>query len=92
MLHDLNRRAEAGALAPASAAAAVAALDFADRALGLGLQVRRDLTPEESSLVERRLQARARRDFAEADRLRDALAERGVSVKDTKEGQEVGFL
>ncbi len=39
------------------------------------------------SLVRLRSEARARRDFAESDRLRDLLREQGYEVKDTKEGQ-----
>lgn len=41
------------------------------------------------SLLEQRKQARARKDFAESDRLRDEIASLGWTVKDTKEGQEV---
>jgi cysteinyl-tRNA synthetase len=92
MLHESNRREAAGSLAPGDAAAALEVLDFADGALGLGIAVRRALAPEEATLVARRLEARRRRDFAEADRLRVALAERGIAVKDTKDGQDVSFL
>jgi cysteinyl-tRNA synthetase len=37
-------------------------------------------------LAEQREAARSARDFAEADRLRDELAERGWEVRDTPEG------
>jgi cysteinyl-tRNA synthetase len=37
-------------------------------------------------LLEQRRAARARRDWKEADRLRDSLAELGVVIKDSKEG------
>jgi cysteinyl-tRNA synthetase len=37
-------------------------------------------------LIAERAAARARRDWAESDRLRDKLAELGVSLKDTKDG------
>jgi cysteinyl-tRNA synthetase len=40
-------------------------------------------------LAERRQAARAERDFAEADRLRDAIAERGWEVRDAPEGFEL---
>lgn len=36
--------------------------------------------------IEARIQARKERDFAEADRIRDALAEQGVILKDGREG------
>ena len=46
-----------------------------------------DEAPEEvRALADRREEARAARDFAEADRLRDELAERGWEVRDTADG------
>jgi cysteinyl-tRNA synthetase len=39
-----------------------------------------------AELIERRNQARKSRDFAEADRIRDALAEQGIVIKDGPEG------
>lgn len=46
--------------------------------------------PEEVlSLLEQRKQARAKKDFAESDRLRDAVSALGWTVKDTKEGQQL---
>jgi len=39
--------------------------------------------------VELRKQARAKKDFAESDRLRDAIAELGWTVQDSKEGQSL---
>jgi len=41
-----------------------------------------------SILIELRRQARERKDFAEGDRIRDMLADAGVTLKDTKEGTE----
>jgi hypothetical protein len=41
------------------------------------------------SLLEQRKQVRANKDFAESDRLRDAIAALGWNVKDTKEGQQL---
>jgi cysteinyl-tRNA synthetase len=66
-------------------------LDF-DRVLGLAL----DSPPDEpltelpsgaAELLEERAAARASRDFATSDRLRDELAAMGVEVRDTPEGQ-----
>jgi cysteinyl-tRNA synthetase len=45
-----------------------------------------ELDDEIRELVERRDEARARRDFAEADRLRDQLRERGIVLEDTPDG------
>jgi hypothetical protein len=41
------------------------------------------------SFLEQRLQARARKDFAESDRLRDVIAAHGWTVQDSKEGQKL---
>ena len=46
--------------------------------------------PEEVlSLLEQRKQVRADKNFAESDRLRDAISALGWTVKDTKEGQQL---
>ena len=66
-------------------------LDF-DRVLGLSL----DAAPPDAAplpdgaadLLERRATARADRDFAASDALRDELAALGVEVRDTRGGQE----
>ena len=64
-------------------------LDF-DRVLGLGLgmaRVEQPLPPGAAEILERRAAARERRDFAASDALRDELADLGVDVRDTPEGQ-----
>lgn len=38
------------------------------------------------SLLQERLEARKNKNFAESDRIRDALAEMGISIKDNKDG------
>jgi len=63
-----------------------------DRLLGLDLASARaapaaPLEPDLQALLDRRAAARAAKDYAAADRLRDDLAARGVVVKDGKEGQ-----
>ncbi len=45
-----------------------------------------DLTAEEAELVALRDAAKCRRDFSEADRLREQLATRGIQLEDTKAG------
>jgi cysteinyl-tRNA synthetase len=68
-------------------------LDF-DRVLGLDLGVAPSDAPlpdGAAELLERRAAARAARDFAASDALRDELAAMGVEVRDTSEGQETTF-
>jgi cysteinyl-tRNA synthetase len=66
-------------------------LDF-DRVLGLSLDAPADEVPGvlpegAAALLERRAAARAARDFATSDALRDELAAMGVEVRDTPDGQ-----
>ena len=66
-------------------------LDF-DRVLGLDLDapaehVDIELPPGAAELLERRAAARAARDYALSDALRDELAGLGVDVRDTPDGQ-----
>jgi len=62
-----------------------------DRVLGLdlgrGVEAAAELPPGASDLLERRERARAARDYATSDMLRDELAAIGVRVTDTREGQ-----
>jgi cysteinyl-tRNA synthetase len=44
------------------------------------------LDAEVQSLIDERLEARRRRDFARADAIRDDLLSRGITLEDTKEG------
>jgi len=66
-------------------------LEF-DEVLGLGLASEQpraavqEQDPRIDALVAERVAARARRDFAEADRIRDLLRAEGVEIEDTKEG------
>ena len=70
-----------------------AALAAADRLVGsfravFGIGPRRDadLPEEAAELIRARQEARSRRDFAEADRIRKALLERGYALEDTPDG------
>jgi cysteinyl-tRNA synthetase len=82
VLHELEGDES---LAPAARLAAVQAFD---RFLGLDLdaEVGRALPAGAEALIAEREQARASKDFAAADRLRDRLAELGVEVTDTRTG------
>ena len=64
----------------------------------LGLDLLRDVgraprvaevSEEAQGLLDRRAAARAAKDWAQSDELRDVLADMGVVVKDTAEGQQV---
>ncbi|MDJ0787872.1 MAG: cysteine--tRNA ligase [Myxococcota bacterium] len=63
-----------------------------DAWLGLGLltealpEATQETDPRIDALVEQRQEARRRRDFAEADRIRDELAAEGITIEDTPEG------
>jgi cysteinyl-tRNA synthetase len=62
-----------------------------DRVLGLDLDrgiATQSLPGDASQLLEAREKARAAKDFATSDRLRDELARAGVTVTDTSEGQK----
>jgi cysteinyl-tRNA synthetase len=67
-------------------------LEEFDRFLGLDLltadppEPPAESDPRIDALVAARQEARARRDFAEADRIRDALAAEGVAIEDTAAG------
>ncbi|HEX6198678.1 MAG TPA: cysteine--tRNA ligase, partial [Thermoanaerobaculia bacterium] len=90
---EVNVAVEEG-LAEGDRARALQALADADRVLGVldpadwgGGEAGADAGDEEiESLVRRREEARATRDWAEADRIRDELAERGVVLEDTPQG------
>jgi cysteinyl-tRNA synthetase len=75
-----------------SAAKALLLMEW-DSVLGLGIGEAieagptPELTPEQQALLERRAAARAAKDWAASDQLRDDLAARGIAVQDTKDGQ-----
>ena len=89
-VRDGNRAAQGDTLSPGDAAAVVALLERADRVMGLGLAEEEvALPPEAQALLDARAKARADRDWAASDRLRDELLALGFAVKDGKDGQEV---
>lgn len=64
-------------------------VDF-DRVLGFKLDeynpIKEELPKEIFELVNQRNEARANKDWAESDRIRDLLTEKGYTVKDSKDG------
>jgi cysteinyl-tRNA synthetase len=87
LVRELNRRIERRTLSTADAGRALEALRDLDRVLAILPDAGTDLEPEAAALLEARSAARASRDWTASDRLRDELAELGVIVEDTRDGQ-----
>jgi cysteinyl-tRNA synthetase len=87
LVRDVNRRIEARTLSSADAERALAALRDLDQVLGVLPDPASTLEPELQALLDERAAARAARDWAGSDRLRDELAARGIVVEDTRDGQ-----
>ena len=86
LVRELNRRIDARSLSTSDAARGAAALRDFDSVLGV-LDVPEALPKGAQELLDKRAAARAARDFATSDRLRDELAALGVTVEDTRDGQ-----
>ena len=67
-------------------------LEKFDTVLGLKIvekKQEKEIPQEILELVEQRKQARAEKNWAESDRLRDLIAEKGYNIKDTKDGAQI---
>jgi cysteinyl-tRNA synthetase len=85
-LREVNAAIDDGSLDAAGAAAAARALGKADSVLGL-LPASAEVLPAEiEARISARLAARKRRDFAEADRIRDELSGKGIILEDGPAG------
>ena len=87
LVRELNRRIDARVLSTADAGRAVAFLRDLDRVLAIAPAAEETLDGELQSLLDERAAARAGRDWSASDRLRTVLAERGILVEDTRDGQ-----
>ncbi|HEY5630376.1 MAG TPA: cysteine--tRNA ligase [Candidatus Limnocylindrales bacterium] len=87
LVRELNRRLAARSLSTADAATSLQALRDLDQVLGLLPPADDALSPELQALLDARVAARAAKQWAESDRLRDVLAEQGIAVEDTRDGQ-----
>jgi cysteinyl-tRNA synthetase len=89
-VHDFVRTVNGfmDSLVPVEAEAALQALAKADSVLGVleRERERRELDDESAGMVRAREEARARREFETADRIRSDLRKRGVILEDTREG------
>jgi cysteinyl-tRNA synthetase len=86
LLRELNRRVDARSLSTADARRGAEALRDFDKVLGL-IDLPDALPDGAQDLLDKREAARAARDFAASDQLRDELAAKGVAVEDTRDGQ-----
>jgi cysteinyl-tRNA synthetase len=87
-VREVNRRIDARTLSTADAEIVTSFLHNLDRVLGIGPDPVDDgLTPDMEALLEARAAARTGRNWSESDRLRDELAQHGIVVEDTRDGQ-----
>ena len=87
LVRELNRRIEGRTMSTADAATALGALRDLDRVLGILSDEEAVLPTDAQTLFDARAEARATRDWAAADRLRDELTALGILVEDTRDGQ-----
>jgi cysteinyl-tRNA synthetase len=87
LVRELNRRIEARSLSTEDAARALELLRDLDEVLGVLPAAGEELEPDAQAMLDERAAARASRDWASSDRLRDALLARGIAVEDTRDGQ-----
>ena len=87
-VRELNRRIDARDLSTSDAERARQFLLELDAVLGLAPDPAEEaLDADLAALLDAREAARAGHDWASSDRLRDELAERGILVEDTRDGQ-----
>ena len=93
LVREANAALAKGSLDAAGAKAVLDAFDKMDTVLGFirfGRTAKGSGIPAEiQALVDARAAARAAKQWAESDRLRDAIAAKGWEVRDSKEGQKV---
>jgi cysteinyl-tRNA synthetase len=86
ILSRLESAIDIGGISISSQGVFQAFLERLDAMLGLDLRVRPDITDKQKQLIAARDTARAEKDWAKSDELRDTLAADGVQVRDTARG------
>ncbi len=84
-----NKDAAAGTLDALSAAHILKTIDAMDTVLNVLKRAEASVSSEVEALLELRKQARATKQWAESDRIRNEIATMGWIVKDTPEGQKL---
>jgi cysteinyl-tRNA synthetase len=90
-IHDLTRAVNPelakGKLLDDNRRELISAIERFDSVLNIFGKPQRELLDDEiQALIDERQEARHRRDFARADEIRDELADRGITLEDTKDG------
>jgi len=87
LVRELNRRIDGRLMSTEDAAHANRVLRELDEVLGVLADPDDEVGPEIRDLLDARSAARAARDWAASDRLRDELLALGIAVEDTRDGQ-----
>ncbi len=91
-VHAGNKAMAETPLEPSSAKAVVELWKELDAVLGILIPRQEEISAEVNALLAERAAARAARNWPESDRIRDALAALGWTVKDTPEGPKLRKL
>ncbi|MFP4667542.1 MAG: cysteine--tRNA ligase [Desulfobacterales bacterium] len=83
-IRQINRMAAQGRLGARDAEKILETFADIDRVLGFFDFSRKGHPPEIEALIKERAEARRRRDFAKADRIREQLKQAGIEIKDEK--------